>query len=247
MSTKVKVVGVIPARYESTRLVHKLLRNLKGKPLLQWSWEAAQNAALLDDLIIACDHEEVAKVAKKFGAKVVMTSPQQPSGTDRIAEAVSNMDVGVVVNIQADEPLIHPLVIDGLVSEMLSSQKILMATAKKKIDLDSEINNPNVVKVICDRDGWAIYFSRYPIPYYRAADEPKNYYKHLGIYAYTKDFLYTFKNLGPSNLEKAEKLEQLRVVEAGYRIKVIETKFNSWGVDTQEDLEYIESILAKQG
>ncbi|MBU2043954.1 MAG: 3-deoxy-manno-octulosonate cytidylyltransferase [Candidatus Omnitrophica bacterium] len=241
-----KVIGVIPARYQSTRFTHKLLHNLKGKPLLQWSWQAANKASLLDELIIACDHPEVAKVAEKFGARVVMTSPEQPSGTDRIAEAVSGLDVGIVVNIQADEPLIHPSVIDGLVNEMLSDRSILMATAKTKIDTDHEINNPNAVKVICDKDGWAIYFSRYPIPYYRGQDEPKNYYKHLGIYAYTKDFLYTFKNLGPSSLEKAEKLEQLRVIEAGYKIKVIQTQFNSWGVDTQEDLEQIEKILADQ-
>ena len=245
MDTAIKVIGVIPARYESTRLSHKLLRNLKGKPLIQWSWEAAKEAHQLDELIIACDSLELKKCAEDFGAQVVLTSADQPSGTDRIAEAVSDLDVRIVVNIQADEPLIHPSIIDSLAQEMLANTDISMVTAKKKIDQDQEVNNPNTVKVICDKDGWAIYFSRFAIPYYCGQGAAKNYYKHLGIYAYTKDFLYTFKNLEPSNLEKAEKLEQLRVLESGYKIKVIETQFNSWGVDTEEDLQQVERILAE--
>ncbi|MCF7908675.1 MAG: 3-deoxy-manno-octulosonate cytidylyltransferase [Candidatus Omnitrophica bacterium] len=243
MDIATKVIGVIPARYESTRLSHKLLRNLKGKPLIQWTWEAAKEAHQLDELIIACDHSELKNCAESFGAQVVLTSPAQPSGTDRIAEAVSDLDVKIVVNIQADEPLIHPSIIDNLVQEMLANPDISMTTAKTRIDQDQEINNPNAVKVVCDKDGWAIYFSRFAIPYYRGQSTDRNYYKHLGIYAYTKDFLYTFKNLEPSALEKAEKLEQLRVLESGYRIKVIETKFNSWGVDTEEDLQQVERIL----
>jgi len=246
MNTESKVIGVIPARYESTRLTHKLLRTLNGKPLLQWTWEAANRARRLDQLIIACDHQEVEKCAKEFGAQVVSTSPDQPSGTDRIAEAVSDLDVKLVLNIQADEPLIHPSVIDRLTQEMLANPDILMATAKKKIDQDFEINNPNTVKVVCDKDDWAIYFSRFAIPYYRGQSSSRDYYKHLGIYAYTKDFLYRFKNLEPSFLEGAEKLEQLRVLESGYKIKVIETQFDSVGVDNEEDLQRVEQILRQK-
>lgn len=246
MNTESKVIGVIPARYESTRLIHKLLRTIKGKPLVQWTWEAASRARRLDQLIIACDHREVESCAKEFGAEVVLTSPDQPSGTDRIAEAVSDLEVRVVLNIQADEPLIHPSIIDRLAQEMVSNPDILMATAKKKIDQDSDINNPNLVKVVCDKDDWAIYFSRFAIPYYRGRDLNRDYYKHLGIYAYTKDFLYRFKNLGPSPLETAEKLEQLRALESGYKIKVIETQFDSVGVDTEEDLQRVEGILAQR-
>jgi len=260
MQASFKVVGVIPARYESTRLKHKLLRSLYGKTLLQWTWESARAARLLDKLIIACDHSELEDAARKFKAEVLLTSTSHTSGTDRIAEAVRDIDAKIVINIQADEPLIHPTAIDSLVQEMLSNSNLNMATVKKVIEQKEQINNPNVVKVICDKDNFAIYFSRLPIPYCRqekiAGVHPAPckassfnigggvYHKHLGIYAYTKDFLYTFKNLPPSRLEKAEKLEQLRVVEAGYKIKVIETKFDSLGVDTEEDLQNLEKILA---
>lgn len=244
MQASFKVVGVIPARYESTRLKHKLLRSLYGKTLLQWTWESARGARLLDKLIIACDHSELEDAARKFKAEVLLTSTSHTSGTDRIAEAVRDIDAKIVINIQADEPLIHPTAIDSLVQEMLSNSNLNMATVKKSIEQKEQINNPNVVKVICDKDNFAIYFSRLPIPYCRQEKIAGVYYKHLGIYAYTKDFLYTFKNLPPSRLEKAEKLEQLRAVEAGYKIKVIETKFDSLGVDTEEDLQNLEKILA---
>ncbi|MBU1121940.1 MAG: 3-deoxy-manno-octulosonate cytidylyltransferase [Candidatus Omnitrophota bacterium] len=241
------VIGVIPARYQSRRLPFKLLRKLYGKSLLQWTWETASKATLLDKLIIACDDPKMEGVAKDFGADVVMTSVQHLCGTDRIAEAVRDMDVDIVVNIQADEPLIHPSNIDSLVQEMANNSSLVMATPKKMIDDDNEISSPNVVKVVCDKDDFALYFSRFPIPYYRESDISKVYYKHLGLYSYTKDFLYTFKNMPPSHLEKAEKLEQLRVLEAGYKIKVIETQFDSWGVDTEEDFKKVEKILGEKG
>ncbi|UCD15163.1 MAG: 3-deoxy-manno-octulosonate cytidylyltransferase, partial [Candidatus Omnitrophota bacterium] len=187
------VIGVIPARYQATRLPFKLLRKLFGKSLLQWTWESACRATLLDRVIIACDDPKLEGIAKEFGGKVVPTSVQHLCGTDRIAEAVRDMDVSVVVNIQADEPLIHPSTIDGLVQEMVNSSNLVMATPKKRIDDDNEISNPNVVKVVCDKDDFALYFSRFPIPYYRESDISKVYYKHIGIYAYTKDFLYTYE------------------------------------------------------
>jgi 3-deoxy-manno-octulosonate cytidylyltransferase (CMP-KDO synthetase) len=247
MYNSLNVLGVIPARYQSTRLSFKLLRKLFDKPLIQWIWESASCARLLDKLIIACDDPKIEEIAKEFGAEVVITSPKHQSGTDRVAEAARDIDAKIVINIQADEPLLQPSVIDSLAEEMLSNPNLAIATVKKKMENTDEINNPNIVKVICDKDNFAIYFSRFPIPYYREKDAPTLYYKHLGIYAYTKDFLYTFKNLPSSYLEQAEKLEQLRALQAGYRIKVIETKFDSWGIDTEEDFQKVEAILRDKG
>lgn len=241
-----EIIGVIPARYASTRLPYKLVRNLLGKPLIQWTWEQACNARLLDKLIIACDDETIEKTAKKFGAQVVRTSPQHLSGTDRIAEVVRDIDTEFVINIQADEPLIHPAVIDSLAREMLDNPQLVMATVRKKMDNDKDIDNPNVVKVVCDKNEFALYFSRLAIPYYRERQPLGVYYKHLGIYIYTKDFLFTFKNLPVSFLEEAEKLEQLRALDSGYRIKVIETKFDSVGVDTEDDFKNVERILREK-
>jgi len=246
METKLNVIGVIPARYESTRLSYKLLRKICGKSLLQWTWENASATHSLDRLIIACDHLEIKKEAEEFGAEIILTSLEHCSGTDRIAEAIRDIDAKVIMNIQADEPLIHHSIIDRLAQEMLSDEALVMATAKKRIEQESEINNPNVVKVVTTREDFAIYFSRFPIPFYRDRDSQPLYYKHLGIYAYTKDFLYTFKNLPESSLEEAEKLEQLRVLEAGYKIKVVETQFDSCGVDTEEDLGKAERLLAQR-
>jgi len=265
MKASFNVIGIIPARYASTRLPRKLLRTIKGKTLLQWTWERAKTAHSLDKLVIACDHPEIETIAKEFGADTIMTSSEHESGTDRLAEAVRDIDAKVVINIQADEPLIHSSVINTLVQELLSNKDLVMATAKKKIENAEEAADPNVVKVVCDREGFAVYFSRFPVPYYRrdSLSKPKVppacrasgpwvdpegvYYKHLGIYAYTKDFLYTFKNLPRSYLEQAEKLEQLRALGAGHRIKVIETQFDSLGVDTEEDFKNLENILNGAG
>ena len=244
MQSNIDVIGIIPARYESSRLAHKLLRQVYGKPLIQWAWESASKASLLDGLIIACDDIKIKEAAESFGAKAVMTSTKHQSGTDRIAEAIRDIDAKIVINIQADEPLMHHSTIDSLAREMINNPSTVMATVKMKIEAEEDINNPNIVKLICDKNDFAIYFSRYPIPYYRDSAVEKKHYKHLGIYAYTKDFLYTFKNLPSSYLENAERLEQLRAIEAGYKIKVIETKFESMGVDTEEDLQKVEAVLS---
>ena len=237
------VIGVIPARYASTRLPFKLLRPLAGKPLIQWIWESASRAKFLDDLIIACDDNRIMEAVKGFGGKAVMTSVRHNSGTDRTAEAVRETEADIIINIQADEPLMPAAVIDALAQEMAVDEGLVMATMKKRINDPADIENPGVVKVVCDKDGFAVYFSRYPIPFYRDQYASKVYYKHMGIYAYKKDFLYTFKNLPPSSLEDAEKLEQLRVIEAGYKIKVLETQFDSCGVDTEEDLRKVEEMI----
>ncbi len=244
MKDSLKVIGVIPARYASERLSFKLLRKIGGKTLLEWTWANASLAKSLERLIIACDDPQIQKEAEKFSAEVILTSPDHLSGTDRIAEAVSDIEAKVIVNIQADEPLLHPSIIENLAQTMLSGQELVMATVKKKIETEEEINNPNVVKVICNSHDFALYFSRFPIPYFRQDNALRVYYKHLGIYAYTKDFLYTFKNLPNSNLEAAEKLEQLRALEAGHKIKVIETSFDSQCVDVEEDLEKVGKLLA---
>jgi 3-deoxy-manno-octulosonate cytidylyltransferase (CMP-KDO synthetase) len=216
--------------------------------MLQYVWENAKEAKLLDEVIIACDDEKVKEVVQGFGAKVVMTAKEHLSGTDRIAEVVALMDVKVVVNIQADEPLIRPVMIDSIVDALLNDKSLDMVTLMKRITDPEEINNPNVVKVVVDKNNFALYFSRAPIPY-RAKDSSVKepiYFKHLGIYGYTKDFLFTYKNMPASILEETEKLEQLRVLSEGFKIKVLETKYETIGVDTPQDLERVKEYLKKE-
>lgn len=241
------VIGVIPARYSSTRFAAKVLADIMGKPMLQRVWERAKQSRMLDDLIIACDNEIIIKAAEKFGAKAVMTSKEHACGTDRISEVVNPLDVKIIINIQADEPLVHPMMIDSVARALLEDKVLNMATLMKKIDDVRQITDPNVVKVVVDKNNFALYFSRAPIPFLaqNAPIEQVNYYKHIGLYGYTKDFLFTYKNLPVSNLEKTEKLEQLRVLSEGFKIKVIETPYDTVGVDTPEDLERVIEQLAK--
>jgi 3-deoxy-manno-octulosonate cytidylyltransferase (CMP-KDO synthetase) len=214
--------------------------------MIQHVWEQAQKSKLLKDVIIACDDKRVFQVCKEFNGKVVMTSPEHSSGTDRIAEVVKGLKVDIIINIQGDEPLIKPEVIDAL-AEVLVKDDSPMATVIKKIHDEKELNDQNVVKVVIDKNQHAIYFSRSPIPFNRdkKSFNEVGYYKHLGLYAYTKDFLKTFVELPQSNLEKIEKLEQLRALEAGYKIKTIETNWETVGVDTPDDLKKVETFLAK--
>lgn len=239
-----EAIGIIPARYSSKRFSGKVLADICGKPMIQHIWERAKKALLLDEVIIACDDERVFAVARDFGANCLMTAKEHLSGSDRITEVVSPIDVKVVVNIQADEPLIEPLMIDSLVEVLLRDNSIYMATLIKQIENAKEINDPNIVKVVVDKNNFALYFSRAPIPYRAGNAEVKPvYYKHIGLYAYTKDFLFIYKNISPSSLERAERLEQLRVLEEGFRIKVIETGFDTIGVDTPKDLERVKRVL----
>ncbi|MFA5725596.1 MAG: 3-deoxy-manno-octulosonate cytidylyltransferase [Candidatus Omnitrophota bacterium] len=241
------VIGVIPARFSSTRFEGKILAKISGQPMLQLVYERAKQARLLEDVIIACDHELVADTAREFGAKVIMTSKSHISGTDRISEVVNPLDVKIVVNIQADEPLIHPSMIDSVASALLDDKNLNMATLMKRIEDPALVDDPNVVKVVVDKNNFALYFSRAAIPYLALNAEVKQpaYFKHIGLYGYTKDFLFTYKNLPVSDLEKTERLEQLRALEEGFRIKVIETNFDTIGVDTPEDLERVKLILQK--
>lgn len=245
-----KTIGVIPARWGATRFQGKILANILGKPVIQHVWENAKNAKTLDDLVVACDDERIYNAVTAFGGKAVFTSVDQPSGTDRLAEVVNPMDVDIAVNIQGDEPLVKPIIIDSLVISLQNEKLAQMSTVVKKIEDDAELTNSNVVKVVIDKNGYAIYFSRYAIPYNRTSevDERKRpvYYKHIGIYAFTKDFLFTFRNLPKSSLESAEKLEQLRALEYGYRIKTVETKLDTIGVDTPDDIKRVEDALLKE-
>ena len=239
-------IGIIPARFKSTRFEGKVLAQICGKPMIQHVWEAAKKAASLEDVIVACDDERVMEIVRGFGGKAIFTSKQHQSGTDRISEVVNPIDVRVIVNIQGDEPLIHPSMIDGVTRPLLEDHSINMATLIKRIEDKSELDNPNIVKVVKDRPNFALYFSRFPIPYIRDSAGDKRqpeFYKHIGLYSYTKDFLFTFTHLPLSDLEDAEALEQLRVLENGYKIKVIETNFDTIGVDKPEDIARVERIL----
>jgi len=242
------VIGVIPARYSSSRFEGKVLADILGRPMLQHVWERAKEAFLLDDLIIACDDERVANIAREFGAKVILTAQGHGSGSDRISEVVNPIDVKIVINIQADEPLIHPVMIDTLAQALLDDESLSIATLMRKIENPQDIEDPNVVKVVVDKDNFALYFSRAAIPFRAQNSKAESgvYYKHIGLYGYTKDFLFTYKNLSVSELEKIECLEQLRILEAGFRIKVIETKYDTLGVDTPEDLEKVKEYLRKR-
>ncbi|RKY33035.1 MAG: 3-deoxy-manno-octulosonate cytidylyltransferase [Candidatus Omnitrophota bacterium] len=243
-----KAIGIIPARYSSTRFEGKVLAKILGKPMLQHVWERARQARFLEDLIIACDDERVQEAAISFGAKCVLTSRGHASGTDRIIEVVNPIDVDIVINIQGDEPLVHSTMIDNVVTALADNKSISMATIIKKIENPLEAEDPNVVKVVKDKNNFALYFSRSRIPHLAENSEAPSviYYKHIGLYGYTKDFLFTYKNLASSHLEEVECLEQLRVLEDGYRIKVIETKYETVGVDTPEDLEKVTTYLEKE-
>jgi len=231
-----KVIGVIPARLDSTRFPAKVLADLWGKPIIQHVYERARKAKRLDEVLIATDDEKIFDTAKKFGAEVVMTSKKHLTGTDRVSEAVKKNNAEIVINIQADVPLISPLMIDRVAEVLLDDSTLVMATLMKKIEKKEEFYNPNVVKVVIDKQGFALYFSRSPIPYLK-----DNFvsYKHIGVYGYRKDFLLTFVQLPRSPLEKIENLEQLRVLENGYKIKMIETDYELIEVDTKEDLRNI--------
>ena len=242
-----EVVGIIPARYGSTRFEGKVLKDLCGKPVIQHVYERAKKARQLDDLIIAADDERIIQVVKGFKGKVIHTSRSHSTGTDRLTEVVNEMDVRVVVNIQGDEPLVNPMMIDDLVGAMKEDKALAMATVVKKSYSTEEFRSPDVVKAILDQNRYAVYFSRSPIPTLLTPDEKEGryFYKHIGLYAYTKDFLFTFKKLPASYLETQERLEQLRAIEHGYRIKVIETEFETIGIDTPEDLEFAKTVLQK--
>ena len=213
--------------------------------MLQHVYERASSARYLTSTIIATDDERVYAAARGFGARVRMTRADHLSGTDRVAEAASAEPAEIVVNIQGDEPLIDPDAIDAAILPVVHEPEIVMGTLKKRIEDASEIANPNVVKVVTDHAGDAIYFSRWAIPYHRERDRPGglSYFKHVGLYVYRRDFLLGYSALRVGPLEEAEGLEQLRALENGFRIRVVETEYESLGVDTPEDLERVSRLF----
>ncbi len=238
-------VVVIPARYGSTRFEGKALAKIFGKPLIQWVYEGVKGSKKADKIIIATDDERIARCAEGFGAEVVMTPVECPSGTDRVAQAVKALEVKaeLIVNVQGDEPLIRGEHVD-LVFSFLREEPECIISLKKEISTGEEYTNPNVVKVVCDKKGYALYFSRAPIPYFRT--KKARAFKHIGIYGYHRNTLFRFVNLAPTQLELTEGLEQLRAMENGIKIKLIETEYEGIGVDTPEDIAKVEKLLGER-
>jgi len=245
-----RVTAIIPARFASTRFPGKPLASLLGKPMIQWVYERTSSSSRVDRVIVATDDERIAAAVRGFGGEVAMTSPDHPTGTDRLAEVAVGLDAELIVNVQGDEPLIEPLMIDQAVAPLQDDTSIRMGTLKTAVTSCEEFLNPNVVKVVCDRDDFALYFSRAPIPCPRdlLAELPAQWeqvqaWKHIGLYVYRREFLLRYPQLPATPLENLEKLEQLRALEHGVRIKAVTTGAASQGVDTPEDLRRVEAQL----
>ena len=238
-----KIIGVIPARLGSTRLPEKVLAPIHGRPMIQHVWERARQAKKLNALFVACDDRKIADCVEHFGGKAVMTRADHPNGSCRVAEVAARENADILINIQGDEPMIHPEGIDQLADAFLKNPNAEIATLAVRRGDAEDYQNPNVVKVVCGLDGHALYFSRAPIPHFRDGQSKLSYLKHLGIYGYRKNVLLQFVQWPTGALEETEKLEQLRLLERGVRIWVIETPYDSFSVDTAEDLRNVEAKL----
>lgn len=240
------VVVIIPARYDSTRLPGKPLADILGKPMIQRVYECAVAVPSIERVLVATDDQRIFDTVRGFGGEVRMTRSEHVSGTDRIAEVARDLDAEIVVNVQGDLPFLHAGMVDAAVALLRADPQLPMSTVKTAIRDQSEVDNPNVVKVVTDRDGNALYFSRSPIPHWRGVTEDGVMgYKHIGLYGYRRAFLLQFTQLTPTPLELAEKLEQLRALECGYRIRVAETVTGlGVEVDTPEDLERARRVAA---
>jgi 3-deoxy-manno-octulosonate cytidylyltransferase (CMP-KDO synthetase) len=240
------IIAIIPARYGSTRFPGKSLAMIKDKPMIQWVYERTKLSKLVQRVIVATDDDRILKAVRAFGGEAVMTSPVHATGTDRIAEVVRDLACDLVVNVQGDEPLIQPDMIDQAIAPLAADPSIPMGTLCRKITDRTEAFDPNVVKVVFDEKGFALYFSRAPIPWNRDEWAGKHsfgdlslagpLYKHIGLYVYRRDFLLQYAGMPQAALENTEKLEQLRALERGYRIKVTVTEHESFGVDIPGDL-----------
>lgn len=244
---KSKIIGIIPARYASTRLPGKALAPILGKPMVLHVLERGRGASVLDEVWVATDDQRIRAAVEEGGGRAIMTSAQHPSGTDRLAEAAHTLSADIIVNIQGDQPFLDPQMIDEAVRPLLDEPALPMATLMHPLSRDEDLANPNVVKVVVDRQGNALYFSRSLIPYPRQ-QVAHVVYEHVGLYVYRRDFLLTLAKLPPTTLEQVESLEQLRVLEHGYRLRVVETKtadhaFSGFSVDTPEDLQRAEQML----
>ena len=258
MLTNIKVLAVIPARWASTRFPGKPIADILGKPMVQWVFEQVQKSNLVNDVVVATDDKRIYDVVCEFGGNAVMTLPNHQSGTDRAAEVAEKFDCDIVVNIQGDEPLIPLENIDLVIKPLIASTELSASTLMIGILNLSEMLDPNICKVVVNKEGYALYFTRATVPYNRDSAIGNNIsinenvglkvlgYKHIGIYAYTKSFLLKFSKLKVSRLEGLEKLEQLRILENGYSIMVTETALNSIGVDRPEDLVNVEAVIKKK-
>jgi len=242
MGKSLKILGVIPARYDSTRLPGKVLRNIAGKPMIFWVYGSARQSRLLSDLLVATDSEKVLEFCGQEGIPVMLTG-RHPSGTDRLREVMERVDADIYINIQGDEPMLRPDHIEAIVSPFLTGDA-RVATLKVAID-EAAARDPNIVKVVTDDSGRALYFSRHPIPFDRDGAGGVKRYKHIGIYAYTRAALTLFHSLPESSLESAEKLEQLRFLQNGVAIHVVETPHDTVGVDTEADLQRVNLLLSR--
>jgi 3-deoxy-manno-octulosonate cytidylyltransferase (CMP-KDO synthetase) len=246
-----QITAVIPARFASSRLPGKPLADINGKPMIQWVYERTASAGHVGDVIVATDDRRIYEKVEGFGGKVVMTRADHPSGTDRLAEVAERNDADILINVQGDEPLIDGRMIDQAVEPFLVDRTLQMGTLKSRLEAIEDFTNPSIVKVVTDLQGFALYFSRSPLPWPRNFDVQNEallqripLYRHVGLYVYRRGFLLAFARMKRTPLEMAENLEQLRALENGVRIKVIETDFNSHGVDTAEDLERVRALLA---
>lgn len=239
-----KFLGIIPARYLSTRLEGKPLKNIHGHTMIEWIYKRARKSKL-DYLVVATDDSRIFDEVIKFGGNAIMTSDKHTNGTSRIAEVCEKItDYDVIINIQGDEPLIEVDMINSLIDSFKENKELVMATLKHKIKDIKEIENPNNVKVITDKKDYAIYFSRSVIPYQRN-NKNIEYFKHIGIYGYKRDFVIEYSKMPSTILEETESLEQLRVLENGYKIKVLETQHSLIGVDTEENLKDVIAYIEK--
>ncbi len=234
-----RTIAVIPARFRSERLPGKVLADIAGRPMVEHVVRRAAAARRVEEVLVATDDRRVLDAVAAFGGNAILTSPDHPSGTDRVAEAVAGRDVELVVNVQGDEPFVDPRAIDEAVEACLSEGARFLTTLRRRLESAEEIQNPNVVKVVTDRRGFALYFSRSPIPFVVRTDgnAPQGYFGHVGLYVYPKKVLMDLVAQEPTPLERAEKLEQLRALENGFRILVRETSYPSFAVDTAADLE----------
>src|SRR5271168_5002351 len=241
-----KSVIVIPARYGATRFPGKSLARIQGRPMIQWVWEAANRSRFTEQVVIATDDERIADTAAKFGADIVMTKKSHRSGTDRVAEVADKVSAQLYVNVQGDEPLLSPDAVDDLIRAMLESPRAPIGTLAHRIESEAEWRSPEVVKVVTNRHHEALYFSRSPLPFQRTFNAQAKLLRHIGIYAFRARALADFVALKPSPLELAESLEQLRALENGMTIQLIETKYRCLGVDTPADLARVEAALRQQ-
>ena len=240
-----KVLIVIPARYASRRFPGKPLVPLLGKPLIVWVWERARHIPLANEVLVATDHQEIARAVQKAGGKAVMTPADLPSGSDRVGWVARENNADIVVNLQGDEPWVDVEVVNRAIAFIRENREIPVATLGKKVQDKAVWENPNVVKVLTDLQGRALYFTRQPIPFFRdSAFHPlPRLYQHIGVYIFRKEFLLQYLQWEPTDWERAEQLEQLRILEHGYPIQVLETQQPALGVDTREDLEKVTALL----